>query len=86
MSVYMPSAMGHRVGVIWGNDSTNISYKNKWANPYGSSAGWYTITITSADLRALDGCKDVEMTGIYLGINGIGYTCAIESITVDFHD
>lgn len=82
ISVYMPTAQGHRIGVVYGSGVT--SWKNVWKNPYGDSAGWKTITLTSDELHALEGCSDKEITGIYLGINAPNYTCAIESVKVTF--
>ena len=86
ISIYMPYGIGHRLGVVYGEKPDSRSFKNKWKNPYESSqgAGWYTITITSDELRALEGCANVEMTGIYLGIVPGNYTCGIESVTFTF--
>lgn len=84
ISVYMPSAVGNRVGAIWGTGNDDISYKNSWQNPYGGEAGWKTITVTGDTLRALSGCSDKEITGIYIGVSSIGYTFAIDSVSVSF--
>lgn len=86
ISIYLPASTGHRLGVVYGENLGSHSFKNNWKNPYVASqgAGWYTITITSDELRALDGCANVEMTGIYLGIVPGNYTCGIESVTFTF--
>lgn len=88
ISIYLPSGTGHRVGAVYGDNLEFCSWKNLWKNPFDASkgAGWYTITITSAELRGLSGCADAEIKGIYLGVVPVGYTCGIESLSVTFNN
>ena len=87
INIYLPASTGHRVGVVYGENLEYCSWKNLWENPYDSSNGadWYTITVSSEELRALSGCSDLEIKGIYLGVVPVGYTCAIENVSVSFN-
>ena len=86
ISVYLTTGVGHRIGVVYGKDAQSCSWYSLWKNPYdsGKGPGWYTITVTSDELRGLSGCATVEMTGIYIGLFSNSYTCAIESVSFAF--
>ena len=81
ITIYGSAAVGVRTGVIWGDNLQNHSWKNNWKTVQG---GWVTYTITSDDLRALDNCSTVEMSGIYIALNTGNYSAAIESVKFEF--
>lgn len=81
ITIYGNLGVGVRTGLIWGNELENHSWKNNWKTVQG---GWTTYTITSADLRALEGCSDVEIRGIYIALNTGNYSSAIESVKFEF--
>ena len=88
-NLYLTQSTGFRVGVIYGENLESHSFNNHWANGFDASkgAGWHTYTVTSAELRAISGCSNVEMTGIYIASAGsVGSTYAIESVSFDFAD
>lgn len=84
VSLYLPYGVGNRVGVVYGDNLQNHSFKNLWKNPCNAGAGWYTFTVTSDELRALEGCSTVEMTGIYIAIHSPNFTSYIESVKFEF--
>lgn len=81
ITIYGNAAVGVRTGVIWGDNLQNHSWKNYWKTVQN---GWVTYTITSDDLRALDGCSTVEMSGIYIALQSGNYASAIESVKFEF--
>ena len=81
ITIYGNAGVGVRTGVIWGDNLQNHSWKNNWKTVQG---GWVTYTITSDDLRALDNCSTVEMSGIYIALNTGNYSAAIESVKFEF--
>lgn len=81
ITIYGNAAVGVRTGVIWGDNLQDHSWKNNWKTVQG---GWTTYTITSDDLRALDNCSTVEMSGIYIALQSGNYSAAIESVKFEF--
>lgn len=85
ITTYQDTSVGHRIGVIWGDGKKDLSYRNVWKNNFSNyKPEWKTLTVTSNELRSLEGCSNKEITGIYIGINSSAYTCAIESVRVTF--
>ena len=86
ITVYVTQNTGFRHGVISGANLETHSFNNYWVTASGNNA-WVTYTVSSAELRAISGCSNVEMTGIYIASAGpVGSTFAVESVSIDFVD